>query len=281
MVVVTEGDGPAAARNAGADDATGDVVVFVDADVLPHADAFTRIRAAVRRGSGRWLRSSARTTTCRPTQASSRSFGTSCTTTSTSRAPVTRRRSGPGSGRYARTRFAPRAGSTPSATRSLPSRTSTSGRGSSRDGGRILLDPLIQGTHLKRWTLSDMVRTDFWQRGVPWVELVLRHGSGSTALNLGWRHRVSAAAAVDLGARAPAREAGDGAGRARRARRAQRRALRALAPPARAGRRCHGRWPARRAPRDRSARGARRRGQASPSTARCANPLPDHRARSR
>jgi hypothetical protein len=41
-----------------------------------------------------------------------------------------------------------------------------------------------------------MVRTDFWQRGVPWVELVLRHRSGATALNLGWRHRVSAAAAV-------------------------------------------------------------------------------------
>ena len=66
----------------------------------------------------------------------------------------------------------------------------------SRAGEKILLDPLLQGTHLKRWTLSDMVRTDFWQRGVPWVELVLRHGSGASALNLGWRHRVSAAAAV-------------------------------------------------------------------------------------
>ena len=41
-----------------------------------------------------------------------------------------------------------------------------------------------------------MVRTDFWQRGVPWVELVLRRGSGQTALNLGWRHRVSARAPV-------------------------------------------------------------------------------------
>ena len=64
------------------------------------------------------------------------------------------------------------------------------------EGGRILLDPLLQGTHLKRWTLSGMVRTDFWQRGVPWVELVLRHRSGASALNLGWRHRVSAAVAV-------------------------------------------------------------------------------------
>jgi glycosyltransferase involved in cell wall biosynthesis len=46
VVIVAEGDGPASARNSGAADATGDVVVFVDADVLPHADAVGRIRAA-------------------------------------------------------------------------------------------------------------------------------------------------------------------------------------------------------------------------------------------
>ena len=46
VVVVTDGDGPAAARNAGAADATADVIVFVDADVLAHTDAFSRIRAA-------------------------------------------------------------------------------------------------------------------------------------------------------------------------------------------------------------------------------------------
>ena len=34
------------ARNAGAQDASGDVLVFVDADVVPHADAFARIRRA-------------------------------------------------------------------------------------------------------------------------------------------------------------------------------------------------------------------------------------------
>src|SRR5207244_8179187 len=38
--------GPAAARNEGARRATGEVLVFVDADVVPHADAFRLIRGA-------------------------------------------------------------------------------------------------------------------------------------------------------------------------------------------------------------------------------------------
>ena len=37
------------------------------------------------------------------------------------------------------------------------------------DLGRILLDPAIQGTHLKEWTLGSMIATDFSRRGVPWV----------------------------------------------------------------------------------------------------------------
>ena len=43
-----------------------------------------------------------------------------------------------------------------------------------RAGGRLRLDPTIQGTHLKRWTLRSMLWTDFARRGVPWVALQLR-----------------------------------------------------------------------------------------------------------
>jgi GT2 family glycosyltransferase len=63
---------------------------------------------------------------------------------------------------------------------------------------KIALDPQIRGRHLKAWTPVSMVRTDFSRRGVPWARLLLREGSGSTALNLGWRRRASAASSVAL-----------------------------------------------------------------------------------
>ena len=40
-------------------------------------------------------------------------------------------------------------------------------------GHRILLVPELQATHLKRWTFYSILRTDFWQRGVPWAEIML------------------------------------------------------------------------------------------------------------
>jgi len=67
-----------------------------------------------------------------------------------------------------------------------------------RGGAKIVLDPGIRGQHLKAWTLRRMVETDFRRRGVPWARLLLRGGSDSTALNLGWRRRASAATSVVL-----------------------------------------------------------------------------------
>ncbi len=43
-------------------------------------------------------------------------------------------------------------------------------------GHRILLRPEIQGTHMKRWTLRDVMSTDFTHRGVPWTRLLLQEG---------------------------------------------------------------------------------------------------------
>jgi hypothetical protein len=61
-----------------------------------------------------------------------------------------------------------------------------------------MLDPEIQGKHLKSWTLRTMVETDLARRGVPWVKLLLDRGSSSSALNLGWRHRLSVLATIGL-----------------------------------------------------------------------------------
>jgi hypothetical protein len=62
--------------------------------------------------------------------------------------------------------------------------------------GRIELDPQIQGKHLKRWTVTAMVRTDLRQRGIPWTRLALRGRATRNSLNLAWRHRLSAATSV-------------------------------------------------------------------------------------
>lgn len=46
-----------------------------------------------------------------------------------------------------------------------------------RDRGyRIVLDPQIQGTHLKRWTFSGMVNANFRHRGLPYGDLLLERG---------------------------------------------------------------------------------------------------------
>ena len=46
----------------------------------------------------------------------------------------------------------------------------------SDSGGAIVLDPAIQGSHLKRWTLRSMLTTDWRDRGVPWTRLLLERG---------------------------------------------------------------------------------------------------------
>lgn len=61
-----------------------------------------------------------------------------------------------------------------------------------RAGRRVLLRPEIQGTHLKRWTLVGLFKSDLWDRAVPWTELILRDGRLPDTLNLGAAQRLSA-----------------------------------------------------------------------------------------
>jgi GT2 family glycosyltransferase len=61
-------------------------------------------------------------------------------------------------------------------------------------GHRIALDPRIQGTHLKDWSLESMVRTDLFRRGIPWIELALQRDGLRDDLNTSLAQRVSVAA---------------------------------------------------------------------------------------
>lgn len=54
-------------------------------------------------------------------------------------------------------------------------------------GHRIVLRPEIQGTHLKRWRLRDVVRTDLNDRGVPWTRLLIQRGEVRVARSLNLR----------------------------------------------------------------------------------------------
>jgi GT2 family glycosyltransferase len=58
-------------------------------------------------------------------------------------------------------------------------------------GYRIRLEKEIQVTHGKRWRLLDLLRTDLFVRGVPWVALMLRDRRTVCDLNLSWPSRIS------------------------------------------------------------------------------------------
>jgi glycosyltransferase involved in cell wall biosynthesis len=56
---------------------------------------------------------------------------------------------------------------------------------------RIVLDNRIAAKHLKRWTLWGLLRTDVFDRGVPWTRLMWRAGAVADTLNVKPAQRVS------------------------------------------------------------------------------------------
>ncbi|HYM24493.1 MAG TPA: glycosyltransferase family A protein, partial [Vicinamibacterales bacterium] len=185
---------PAFARNAGARDAAGEVLVFVDADVTVHPDAFRRIRRAFT--DDRTLDALFGSYDDAPAARGSVSFFRNLLHHHVHQgAPGPASTFWAGLGAVRRTAFEAAGGFS-----EHPIEDIELGMRMFESRKRIVLDPGIQGKHLKNWTLWTMLRTDLVVRGIPWVGLLLEHrGSASAStLNLGWRHRLSALASLLL-----------------------------------------------------------------------------------
>jgi Glycosyl transferase family 2 len=197
VVDSAEAPGPAAARNEGARRATGDLLVFVDADVEPHRDGFARLRAAFAADPGLdALFGSYDDDPADP--------GLVSRFRNLLHHHVHQEGAGPaetfwaGLGAIRRESFLAVGGFDAGRYPAPAVEDVELGLRLTASGARVALDPLLQGRHLKAWTLAAMVRTDFAQRGLPWAELVLEGGGGSSTLNLDVRHRLSALASLGI-----------------------------------------------------------------------------------
>jgi glycosyltransferase involved in cell wall biosynthesis len=65
-------------------------------------------------------------------------------------------------------------------------------------GGQIRLVKDIQVKHLKAWTLRSLLKSDIFDRGIPWTRLILRDKLFSRDLNLQTHNRVSVIAVYGL-----------------------------------------------------------------------------------
>jgi glycosyltransferase involved in cell wall biosynthesis len=68
-----------------------------------------------------------------------------------------------------------------------------------RQNQQIRLVKRLKVKHLKKWTLWSMVRTDIVHRAIPWTQLILRTGLMPRDLNLNWMSRISAALVLAAG----------------------------------------------------------------------------------
>lgn len=185
--------GPSAARNCAARHSTGDILWFVDADVVAHESGPAEIRAAL---SDEAVGAVFGSYDNNPPE---RNFA------STYKNLVHRyyhQRAKPesdsfwsGCGAVRRSVFFD-VGGFEEATFGRPAVEDVElGNRIRRAGWKIRLSHDLLGTHLKRWTLADVVRTDIFHRAVPWSNLILTGRGVNNDLNVSMSERLKAAVA--------------------------------------------------------------------------------------
>jgi hypothetical protein len=197
-----EGTGPAAARNLGAAHASGDLLVFVDSDVCVRAGTIARIRLRFEMDpgldalfgsyddepAGRGFVSQYKNLLHHFVHQHGReeaaTFWAAC-------------------GAIRREVFAAADGFNESYTRHCIEDIELGYRLRQR-GRRIALDPAIQVKHLKQYRLSSLLRSDVFDRALPWTQLILASRRLPNDLNLSLAQRVSAALVLAAAVLAPA-----------------------------------------------------------------------------
>lgn len=188
--------GPARARNLGARHATGDILVFIDADVEVHAGVLSAVAALF--SSREEVQAVFGSYDDTPDHGSAVSryknllhhyvhqHGSRTATTFWAGLGAVRRET------YLRLGGLNEAYTRPSV------EDIEFGFRLSEAGLLCELHPELLGKHLKRWTFAGLLRTDLMDRALPWTELMLRTRQFPTDLNLGWRHKAGAALAVPM-----------------------------------------------------------------------------------
>jgi GT2 family glycosyltransferase len=184
--------GPAAARNHGARHAKGEILFFVDSDVVVARDVIGRVRAML--GGHRGIAAVFGSYDSRPAapglvsqyrnllhhfvhqtaKAEASTFWAGC-------------------GAVIRSAFEELGGFDEQRFPRPSIEDIELGGRLARAGYRIRLDKSLQGTHLKRWTLWAVIRTDIVHRAIPWSRLMLENTEPYYDLNLRGSQRFSVA----------------------------------------------------------------------------------------
>lgn len=183
--------GPAEARNAGAEATQARVLLFIDADCIPHADVPARVRAAFEANAELVSLTGSYDDDPRAPGLVSQYMNLRHhhTHQQACREPATY---WAGCGAVRRDAFLA-VGGFDVERYPRPAVEDIELGWRLRRVGRTRLDPDLQVTHQKQWTLRSVVETDILCRAVPWARLVRETGELPDDLNLRMRQRVAVA----------------------------------------------------------------------------------------
>jgi hypothetical protein len=183
--------GPALARNRGAEASLADVVLFLDADCVAHRDTVERVRAAFAADPGLVA-----LTGSYDDSPPARGFFSQYMNLRHHFIHQRARREPStfwtGCGAVRRAAFVDASGFDADRYPTPQIEDIELGLRLRRAGARLRLDPDLQVTHLKRWTLGSVLRTDLFARALPWSRLILERGELPSDLNLRPSQRVAA-----------------------------------------------------------------------------------------